>query len=214
MGIKIILADDHTMVREGLKQLLELDGQFEVVAQAKDGIECLDVIRTVQADVLLLDINMPNMNGLEVLKKLKDDKEIIKVIVLTIHNEVEYLIKAIDIGINGYVLKDSGYDELKNAITAVNQGETYIQPELSPMLNARLLDRDSDKEKIEELTKREVEVLKLVAMGMFNKEIGEKLDISERTVKNHVSSIFKKIGVLDRTQAALFAIKNNIVGLY
>lgn len=211
MGIKIILADDHAIIREGLKSLLDLDDQFEVIAFAKDGLECIKVVKEVDADILLLDINMPNMNGLEVLQLLKENKKKIKVIVLTIHNEVEYLIKAIDIGINGYILKDSGYDELKEAITAVYNGETYIQPELSPMLNSKLLNRNIDKGKMGELTKREYDVLKLLAKGMYNKEIGETLDISERTVKNHVSSIFKKINVSDRTQAALFAIKNNIV---
>ena len=131
--------------------------------------------------------------------------------VLTIHSEVEYLLKAVDIGVNGYLLKDSESAELKKAITAVVNGENYIQPSLIPILNAKMVDRDTDSAKIESLTKRELEVLKNLSYGMYNKEIAEKLNISERTVKNHISNIFKKIEVTDRTQAAVFAIRNNLI---
>ena len=135
----------------------------------------------------------------------------IKVMVLTVHNEVEYLLKAVDIGVNGYLLKDSESAELKKAILAVVNGEDYIQPSLIPVLNSKMLDRDSDSSKIESLTRRELEVLKMLSYGTYNKEIAEQLNISERTVKNHVSNIFKKIGVTDRTQAAVFAIRNNLI---
>lgn len=211
MAINIAIVDDHVMVREGLIQLLELDGDIKVVGQAGDGAQCLELLKRVQIDVILLDINMPVMNGLEVLKVMRERNDNTKVIVLTIHNEVEYLLKAVDIGINGYMLKDSGSNELKKAIFSVHAGEIYIQPKLSPMLNSKLLNRNEDQKKIENLTKREFEVLKLLAEGMFNKEIACKLNISERTVKNHVSNIFKKISVADRTQAAVFAIRNNII---
>lgn len=214
MAIKVAIADDHVMIREGLKQLLELDGEIEIVGQAGDGAQCLNMIKNLDIDVLLLDINMPVMNGLEVLKAMRENYIDTKVIVLTIHNEVEYLLKAMDLEINGYMLKDSGYEELKKAICTVNNGEMYIQPKLSPLLNSKLLDRNIDKSKISDLTKRELEILKLLAVGMFNKEIAVKLDISERTVKNHISNIFKKINVADRTQAAVFAIKNNLVEIY
>ena len=119
--------------------------------------------------------------------------------------------KAIDIGVNGYILKDSESVELKKAIFAVNSGETYIQPSLIPSLNSRMIERNKDDEKIRLLTNRELEVLKLLSFGMFNKEVAEKLSISERTVKNHVSNIFKKLEVTDRTQAAVFAIRNNLI---
>jgi DNA-binding NarL/FixJ family response regulator len=157
---------------------------------------------------------MPNMNGLEVLKELKNRKSKLKVLVLTVHNETEYLLKAVDIGINGYVLKDSESAELKKAIFAVNDGETYIQPSLIPALNQKRIERSVDEEKIESLTSRELEVLKLLAVGMYNKEVAEKLEISERTVKNHVSNIFKKLEVTDRTQAAVFAIRNNLIQVF
>lgn len=134
-------------------------------------------------------------------------------IVLTIHNEIEYLVKALEIGCDGFILKDSDFDTLKKAIFSVYSGETYIEPSLMPLLNSSLAERDVLKEKVSDLTRREMEVLKMIASGAFNKEIALTLNISERTVKNHVSNIFKKIGVSDRTQAAVFAIKNNIISI-
>ena len=209
-----MIADDHSMIREGLKNLLELDGDIQVISEAVDGEDCLDKLQVVKPDVLLLDINMPKKNGLEVLKSLKSKRSKLKVLVLTVHNEIEYLMKAVDIGVNGYVLKDSESAELKNAIFTVAEGETYIQPSLIPALNAKMIETNKDAEKIKSLTKRELDVLKLLAVGMFNKEVGKRLEISERTVKNHVSNIFKKLGVTDRTQAAVFAIRNNLVQIH
>lgn len=214
MEIRILIADDHSMIREGIKQLLELDSEFKVIGQASDGEECLSLLEECTPDVLLLDINMPKMTGLGVLERLKASKSKVKVLILTIHNEVEYLLKAVDIGCNGYVLKDSDSSLLKKAIISVYEGDSFIQPDLIPVLNAGLVNRESGEVKLEGLTKREIEVLKLLAEGLFNKEIAYKLSISERTVKNHVSNIFKKINASDRTQAAVFAIKNNLVDLY
>lgn len=214
MAVKIMIADDHSMIREGLKNLLELDGDIQVIAEAVDGEDCLEKLQLVKPDVLLLDINMPKKNGLEVLKSLKSRRSKLKVLVLTVHNETEYLMKAVDIGVNGYVLKDSESAELKKAIFIVADGETYIQPSLIPALNAKMIETNKDAEKIKSLTKRELDVLKLLAVGMFNKEVGKRLEISERTVKNHVSNIFKKLGVTDRTQAAVFAIRNNLVQIH
>lgn len=214
MSIKIMIADDHHMIREGLKQLLEIDGDIKVISEASDGVECLDLLNHIRPDVLLLDINMPDKNGLEVLEEIRKKKMNIKVLVLTIHNEVEYLLRAVEIGIEGYILKDSESSVLRKAIFAIHNGETFIQPSLTPMLNSKMVERDSDKQKIDDLTRRELDVLKLLAQGMFNKEIATTLDISERTVKNHVSNIFKKIDVADRTQAAVFAIRNNLIGIF
>ena len=212
MAIKIMITDDHSMIREGLKNLLELEGDIEVIAEAENGEECLEKLASgVKPDVLLLDINMPKMNGLEVLKNLKERKLKIKVLVLTVHNETEYLMKAVDIGINGYVLKDSESSELKKAITAIADGENYIQPSLIPALNSKMIEKNEDELKIDSLTKRELQVLKEVAVGKFNRDIAKEMEISERTVKNHISSIFKKLDVTDRTQAAVFAIRNNLI---
>ena len=229
MAVKVMITDDHSLIREGLKQLLELEGDFQVIAEACDGIDCMEKLKEQIPDVLLLDINMPRMNGLEVLQKIKDEKIDVKILVLTVHNEVEYLLKAVDIGINGYLLKDSESSELKKAILSVVDGEDYIQPSLIPVLNAKMIDRDMDSEKIEKLTKRELEVLKLLAVGMYNKGVADELHISERNVDlgtlvgpggksllatNHISNIFKKIDVSDRTQAAVFAIRNNLISIH
>ena len=153
---------------------------------------------------------MPNMNGLQVLQHLREKKTDVKILILTIHNEVEYLMRAVEIGVEGYVLKDSDSTVLKKAILSINSGDTFIQPELTPLLRRRLEDRSlKTKRHRDSLTKREIEVLKLLAEGLFNKEIAYTLNISEKTVKNHVSNIFKKINVSDRTQAAVYAIKHN-----
>ena len=209
--IEIIIADDHMMIREGLKQLLELDGTMKVIAEANDGEECLNLLnKKIHPDILLLDINMPKKNGIEVLEYIKQNKIPVKVLILTVHNEVEYLLKAVDIGIDGYLLKDSSYDELKEAIDVVISGNTYIQPSLLPALNESMEDYALDKERIECLTKRELDVLRLISEGCSNKKISDELTISERTVKNHISHIFRKIDVEDRTQAAVFAIRNKI----
>ena len=213
MSIKIMITDDHPIIREGLKNLLELDGDIKVIAEAVDGQDCLSKLETVNPDVLLLDINMPLMNGLEVLKNLKLRKNKVKVLILTVHNEVEYLMKAVEIGINGYVLKDSESAVLKKAIVSIASGENFIQPNLIPALNAKMMEKSEDRLKLENLTDREIEVLKLLAVGMYNKEVAENLEISERTVKNHVSNIFKKLDVTDRTQAAVFAIRNGLVNI-
>lgn len=214
MSIKVMLADDHILMREGIRQLLEFDGSIEVIAEANDGEECIEKLKEFTPQILLLDINMPKKNGIEVLEEIKEKSIDVKVLILTVHNEVEYLLKAVDIGVNGYILKDSESVELKRAINVIYNGENYIQPKLIPVLNNRLVARDIDKDKIESLTNRELEVLGLIANGMFNKEIAISLNISERTVKNHISNIFKKIEVSDRTQAAVFAIKNDIIKLF
>ena len=211
--IRVLIADDHKMVREGLRRILEFDGEIQVIDEADNGEECIKKIRSSKPDIVLLDINMPNMDGIQVLNIMKQQKMLCKVIVLTIHNEIEYLVKALEIGCDGFILKDSDFDTLKKAIFSVYSGETYIEPSLMPLLNSSLAERDVLKEKVSDLTRREMEVLKMIASGAFNKEIALTLNISERTVKNHVSNIFKKIGVSDRTQAAVFAVKNNIISI-
>lgn len=211
--IRVLIADDHKMVREGLRRILEFDGEIQVIDEAGNGEECIKKIRSGNPDIVLLDINMPVMNGIEALQEIRKKKLKTKVIILTVHNEIEYLLRAVDIGIDGYVLKDSDAHELIRAVTSVYEGDKFIQPSLIPLLNSKLIARDLDAERLEQLSKREIEVLKLVAVGMFNKEIGVELGISERTVKNHLSSIFKKIDSSDRTQAAVFAIRNGLVDI-
>ena len=209
--IKIVIIDDHKMIREGLQQLLELDGEISVIGQAGDGYDGLSLIESTNPDVILLDINMPNMNGLEMLTELKKIKPDSRVLILTIHNEIDYLVKAIELGVNGYILKDSECSTLKKAIFTVYEGSTYIQPSLTPLIREKA---EEQKNIFNTLTARELDVLRLLSSGMLNRDIANVLDISEKTVKNHVSNILKKLDVNDRTQAAVMAVKNNIVELF
>ena len=197
---------------EGIKQILELETDIDVIAQAEDGEEAIEKAVKYNPDVILLDINMPKMNGIDVLRRLKDLGVKSNVIMLTIHEDREYLRETIKIGADGYVLKDSDADSLIKAIRDVNNGKTYIQPSIASLLvnDIGRVEENSDFQRIESLTKREYEVLILIAEGLNNKDIADKLYISEKTVKNHVSSIFKKLDVNDRIQAAIFAFKNNI----
>jgi DNA-binding NarL/FixJ family response regulator len=200
--IKLMIVDDHCMIREGLKQLLELDGDIKIIGEASEGKACLNSVDSIKPDIVLLDINMPEMNGLKVLEQLKINKCKSKVLMLTIHNEVEYLMRAIDLGADGYIMKDSESATLRKAIFTIYNGQKYIQNELAALLNEikEKMDTLTDEQM---LTRREIEILKLLTEGLFNKEIAYQLSISEKTVKNHVSNIFKKICVSDRTQAAV-----------
>ncbi len=211
MCVKVMIADDHKMIREGLRQLIEMEGDIKVIEEAENGLECIEKLEENKPDLLLLDINMPKMNGIQTLEKIKEENLNIKVLMLTVHSEAEYLVKAVDIGVDGYILKDADSAELRKAIFSVLEGNNYIQSSLIPLLNSKMIARDIDSEKIKLLTKRELEILIKISSGMSNKEIGDMLQISERTVKNHISSIFKKIEVSDRTQAAVFAIRNNLI---
>lgn len=214
MGIKVMLADDHVLFRQGIKELLVYDGNIEIINEASDGEECLKQLENNMPEILILDINMPKLNGMDVLKEIKKKQYPVKVLILTFHNEIDYLIKAFDLGVEGYLKKDTDSLELKRAISFIVDGKTYIQPDLIPLLNSNLRNRDIDKNKLEIITNREKEMLIYLAKGMLNKEIAVELKISERTVKNHISNLFKKIDVNDRTQAAVFAIKNGLVDLY
>jgi two-component system response regulator DegU len=209
--IRIIIADDHSIVREGLKQLLDLETDFQVVGQASNGVETIDKVKELQPDVLLLDINMPVMNGINALRKIKEEGIKTNIVVLTLHEEREYLLETMQIGATGYILKDSDSATLYKAIRDAYHGESYIQPKLAAELVKEFNKPKGVKLKPEnELTIREFEVLTLIAEGHNNKEIADELFISEKTVKNHVSNIFRKINVSDRTQAAIYAFRNNI----
>lgn len=211
--ITVSLVDDHKMVREGLKRIIEFNGNIKVISEANNGNECLQMItkKGDRPDIIILDINMPDMNGLETLQVIKKKKYNCKTLILTSSSDIDTLIQAIDIGIDGYLLKTSDSKVLLRAIDFIYRGQRFIQPSLIPLLNAKLLARDMENQKFKKLSDREMEVLKYVAAGLVNKQIGEQMMISERTVKNHIANIFKKIDCTDRTQAALFAIRNGIV---
>lgn len=211
-NISIVLADDHVLVRKGLKKILEMEDDLEVIGEASDGSEALEEVRGKKPDVLLLDINMPRMNGIEVAEVLKKEGSDTKVIILTIYDDREYLLELVKVGVSGYILKDIEPQNLIEAVRYVNRGETYIQPTLSKALIAeynRVTQPIAGAKK--PLTPREKEVLAFIAEGMSNSEISEELNISEKTVKNHVSSILRKLNLMDRTQAAVFALKNKLV---
>jgi len=211
--IRVLIADDHTMVRQGLKQILELENDMTVIAQAPNGEEAVRLARECKPDVILMDINMPGMNGLQAIKEMKDDNIPSKIIVLTIHEDREYLFKTLHMGAEGYVLKDAEPSVLVEAIRSVKNGQPYIQANMTRELVKefnKISFHDRTKTDANNLTAREMEVLELIAEGMINKEIAKRLFISEKTVKNHVSNIFRKLNVSDRTQAAIYAFKHNL----
>ena len=211
--INLLIADDHSMVRQGLKQILELEKDIVVTAQASNGNEAVRLAREFKPDIILMDINMPGTNGLEAIKEIKQEKLPSKVIVLTIHEDREYLFKTLQMGAEGYVLKDAEPAVLIEAIRNVYNGQSYIQPNMTKELVKefnRVTLHEKEKSDENNLTTREIEVLELIAEGMINKEIAKQLYISEKTVKNHVSNIFKKLDVSDRTQAAIYAFKHNM----
>ena len=213
--IRVLIVDDHSLVRQGLSQILSLEPDIEVVGEAKDGEECLEKIKHLKPDVTLLDINMPNVNGIKALRKLKDMDQNTKVIILTFHEEIEYLFETFNLGANGYIVKDAESDVLIHGIREVHSGVSYVYPtmvdgDVSQMNSMRNVDAEGKEDRKSLLTKREYEILTLIADGLNNKEIANTLFISEKTVKNHVSNIFKKIKVNDRTQAAIYAYRNKI----
>lgn len=212
--IKVIIADDHPLIREGIIKILSLEPGIEVVGEAEDGAQAIELARATDVDMILMDINMPNINGIVATKIIKKEKPDVNIIALTIHNQEEYLFELIRCGISGYVLKDVRPSELIETIQKVAEGQGFIPPSLTPKVFEELSRLSKQEEQVDDtfnLTAREQEVLQEMAQGLSNKEIGEKLFITEKTVKNHLTNIFQKLGVSDRTQALLFAIKHNKV---
>ena len=211
--ISVVVADDHSLMRQGLKQIIELEDDMFVIGQAINGEEAIEIVKKLKPDIVLMDINMPIINGLQAIQALKDANVPSKIIVLTIHEDREYLFKTLQMGAEGYVLKDAEAGILISAIRSVYNGQNYIQPNMTRELVKEFTRiTKHEKAKISEnlLTAREIEVLELIAEGRLNKQIAKELFISEKTVKNHVSNIFKKLNVSDRTQAAIYALKHNI----
>lgn len=211
--IKIIIADDHNLVRQGIKKVLELESSLKVVAETTNGKETINMAQKHNPDIILMDINMPYVNGIEATKVIKQIMPQIKIIALTIHDNEEYIYELVRSGAVGYLLKDVDPGKLVDSILRVYEGSSVIHPSItSKLLNefTRLSSNPHD-EGLRDLTLREQEVLSLIARGYSNKEIAKTLFLSEKTVKNHVYNIFRKIQVADRTQAAVFAIKNNLV---
>jgi two-component system NarL family response regulator len=210
--IKVVVADDHALIREGLCRILSLDPSISLVGEAENGNQAVKMAIEENADVVLMDINMPAMNGIEACRAIKERSPKTQVIALTIHEDEEYLFEMIRSGTAAYLLKDVSPDQLIDTIKGVAKGESFIPPKLMARIFQEFNRLSSDTgDENHGLTKRELEVLELVAKGDNNKSIAEKLFISEKTVKNHLTNIFQKLEVTDRTQAALYAIKNKIV---
>lgn len=208
--IRVLIADDHALVREGLRKLLELSDNIEILSEVGDGQGAINIARKEKPDVILMDVNMPGTNGISATRVIKREMPSIHVIALTIYEDEE-VVDMVRAGVSAYVLKDVAGSELIDTITRVMQGEVVIHPRVANRL-VRELSRNDNKKSDIRLTKRERDVLLLLVKGQSNKEMAETMFISEKTVKNHLTSIFRKLGVKDRTQAAVYALINNIVG--
>jgi len=224
--IRILIVDDHQLFREGIRRILEMEEEFEVVGIASDGEEACTLVQEFLPDIVLLDINMPNMNGVQATERIKGISPQSKIIILSIHDDENYVHQTLYSGASGYLLKEMESSDLIEAIQVVAKGEAYIHPKVtgklinefrrlstlqdSDQVNVEIT-ADSDAERFSSLTPREKEVLQLMAEGKSNKAIGDHLYISEKTVKNHVSSVLQKLDVQDRTQAVVISIKNGWV---
>jgi two-component system response regulator NreC len=215
---KILVVDDHQLVLDGLSSIVKELADFEIMATAHNGKEALDIASSLKPDIILMDIDMPIMNGLEAMRRIKKENERQKVIILTMHNEPALIKKVMDLGADGYVLKNADRREFYNALCAVAEGKSYFSSEvthslLNPEKASKLnhFDVNPDSIQLAKLTEREVDVLKLIAQGFSNKEIGEKLFISHRTVDTHRTNLMKKLDAHSIAGLIKFAIKNGMV---
>jgi DNA-binding NarL/FixJ family response regulator len=201
--IRVVLVDDHAVVRSGLAQLLGGAEDIEVVGQAGDGLEAVQLVRSTRPDVVVMDLQMPRMDGVEATKVILQEDPSVEIVVLTSFSDSARIVAALDAGAVGYLLKDADPDDVLEGVRAVSRGESPIHPKVArQLLSAR---SEGAPGSSVQLTPREAEVLALVRAGLANKQISRRLGISERTVKAHLTSVFQRIGVVDRTQAALWA---------
>jgi DNA-binding NarL/FixJ family response regulator len=212
--IRVLIVDDHTMVRDGLASMLAREPDFEVVGEAKDGTEAVARAIELKPEVILMDLRMPTMDGVEAMCAIREQEPQAKFLVLTTFDNDEYIFRAIEAGARGYLLKDASREELFRAVRAIHRGESLIQPAVA----ARVLDRFAMLSRQAAapnavLSEREIEVLRLIAKGQANKAIAARLTISENTVKTHVASIFQKLDVNDRTEAVTAALQRGLISL-
>ncbi|HEY0733956.1 MAG TPA: response regulator transcription factor [Herpetosiphonaceae bacterium] len=211
MTIRIVLADDHPIVREGLASVLETQPDFEVVGQANDGAEAVDIVSALKPDVVLLDLEMPSLDGVQALRAMRAENAQVKALVFTAFDTDERIIGAVQAGARGYLLKGAPREELFGAIRVVAQGGSTLQPVVAAKLMERMT--SSPASALEPLTEREREVLQFMAQGLQNKEIAAQLHISERTVKFHVSAVLAKLGAGNRTEAVRMAVQHGLIQL-
>ncbi len=209
--IKVSIADDHDLIRQGLKRIISFEEDMIIVGEAENGERAMEMLKLQKPDVALLDLNMPLLNGIDVLKNIKGLKSNVKIIMLTVENDKKTIHEAIDIGADGYVLKDSAGEEIVDAIKTVYSGEKYIDKSLISLLFSDIKNKNRKSNNIlDNLSKRELEVLLKISKGFSNKEIGSQLYLSEKTIKNYATNLFRKINVSDRVQATITALENNI----
>lgn len=217
-SIRVILADDHSLVRAGLKSLIENFSQIEVIAEADNGRDAIKLIEQHVPDLVLLDIAMPELNGLEVVARIAKELPEVKIIILSMHSNEEYVVQALRSGANGYLLKDSAPTELEFAISAVMRGETYLSPSISKHVVDTYLRRITDFSKLsdsgdvfKELTSRQREILQLIAEGNSTKEIANKLNVSIKTVETHRMQLMDRLGIHDIAGLVRYAIRMGII---
>ena len=210
--IKILIADDHLIIRQGLRLILETENDFELVGEASDGSEAISLCKKLKPDVVLMDLRMPNMDGLTAIEKLHIEQPNIAVVILTTFNEDELMFRGLQAGARGYLLKDTDRSTLFDTIRAAARGETLLKPEIMARVLAQKNVTKSDSYEPVNLTDRELEVLAAVARGERSKEIAVQLGISERTVKAHLASIYNKLGVDSRAAAIAVAAQSGLLG--
>jgi len=209
--IKILIADDHLIIRQGLRLILETESDLELIGEASDGNEALSLCKKLKPDVVLMDLRMPNMDGLTAIEKLRADQPEVAVVILTTFNEDELMLRGLQAGARGYLLKDTDRSTLFDTIRAATRGETLLKPEImARVLSQKSITRSETIEPVN-LTDRELEVLKAVAQGARSKEIAVQLGISERTVKAHLASIYEKLGVDSRAAAIAVAAQKGLL---
>jgi two-component system NarL family response regulator len=212
-AIKILIVDDHPVVREGIGSMLKREPDFKIVGEATNGLEAIEKVRELSPDVVLMDLRMPEMDGVEAISRIKEERPEIKFIILTTYSDDEYIFKGIAAGARAYLLKDAPREELFKAIRAVSRGESLIQPVVASKVLDRLAELSKKTPSAETLSEREIEVLRLMASGVSNRDIADQLSITQSTVKTHITSIFQKLNVTTRTEAVTTALRKGVIQL-